>query len=125
MNIYRIGFMILIGCISYANAADYKSQIKELEDNIAAQADAISVLTEKVNGLRQKIGLQGEKAVAASGITVAPMKPGQSDSARINDLIKTAANQTKIVNQLAEEVVLLQHEKGIRPEGTEEIGTKQ
>lgn len=120
---YITGLLVVLSTgFGVVAAVDYTQQIRDLEENIAQQADAITVLTQKVNELQQKKGLKGE-VVQLEGITLPPAQKAATPAEQVNQLRAQAIAQSKALNQLAENVVLFQHQLGIQPEGTEGIGT--
>lgn len=113
-------FLITFGAATQMAMAAHSSKLQEVRENIASQAEAIQRLTEIVDSVQAKLGVQlGNVELAAMEKELQKVKSQDGGVQEINNLLETAKIQSKVLNQLADLVVRLQHQVGIQPEGTE------
>ncbi len=127
MKLIKYILVLMIATVSSVYAAD-ASRLQAIRDDITSQGQALKTLTEKVYMLQKQAGGAATNGVELGAMERELQRINQvpiGSVQEINTLLEIAQVQGRVLNQLAEMVLRLQHRLGILPEGAPTAGAPQ
>ncbi len=115
---YAVILLVLSSVFYNGLFAQQTGTIDDLRTNIQSQAEAIAELTKTAQEIQSKLGVkEGNVELASLQTELQRVQQPGNNVAAVNGLLEVAKVQSKVLNQLADLVVRLQHAVGIQPEG--------